>query len=74
MLKIDLILEIMNQIDHYLKEKVTKVTRLMKDELGGKIVPEICWIKNKNLQLLNRLWQGRDQDKREKKVCLKKIT
>ena len=74
MLKIDLILEIMNQIDHYLKEKVIKVTRLMKDELGGKILPEICWIKNKNLQLLNRLWQGRDQDKREKKVCLKKIT
>ena len=36
MLKQDLILQTMNQIDHYLKEK--KVIGLMKDELGGKIM------------------------------------
>ena len=36
MLKQDLILQTMNQIDHYLKER--KVIGLMKDELGGKIM------------------------------------
>ena len=36
MLKQDLILQTMNQIDHYLKEK--KVIGLMKDKLGGKIM------------------------------------
>ena len=35
-LKLDLILKIMNQIDHWLKEK--KVIGLMKDELDGKII------------------------------------
>ena len=36
MLRQDLITEIMNLIDHYLKEK--KVVGLMKDELRGKII------------------------------------
>ena len=35
MLKQDLILQIINQTDHYLKGKI-RVTGLMKDELGGK--------------------------------------
>ena len=35
-LRQDLITEIMNLIDHYLKEK--KVVGLMKDELRGKII------------------------------------
>ena len=39
--KLDLILKIMNQIDHCLKKKNRKVTGLMKDELG-------CWIRSKN--------------------------
>ena len=36
MLKLDLILENMNQIDHYLKEKNKKVIGLMKYELSGR--------------------------------------
>ena len=36
MLRQDLIIEIMNLIDHYLKEK--NVVGLMKDELRGKII------------------------------------
>ena len=36
MLKLGLILQIMNQIYYFLKEK--KVTGLIKDELGGKIM------------------------------------
>ena len=35
-LKLDLILKIMNQINHFLKEK--KVIGLMKDDLDGKII------------------------------------
>ena len=36
MLKPELILQIMNQMDHCLKEKNKRVTGLMEDELGGK--------------------------------------
>ena len=38
MLKLGLILQIMNYIDHYVKKKIKKVVRLMKDELGRKIM------------------------------------
>ena len=38
MLKLDLLFKIMNQIDYYLKEKIKKVTELMKDKPGGKIM------------------------------------
>ena len=38
MLKLDLLFKIMNQIDYYLKEKIKKVTELMKDKSGGKIM------------------------------------
>ena len=38
MLKQGLILQIMNQTDHCLKEKKKKVIGLMTDELGGKIM------------------------------------
>ena len=37
-LRLDLILQIMNQIDHFLKKKIKKVIGLMKDKLGGKII------------------------------------
>ena len=69
MLKIDLILEIMNQIDHYLKEKVTKVTRLMKDELGGKIVPKFVGLRAKTYSYLTDY--SREETKtKEKKKCV----
>ena len=45
MLKQDLMLQIINWTDHYLKEKMKKVTGLMKDELGGKV----CRIETKNI-------------------------
>ena len=51
MLKLDLINQIMNQIDHCLKEKIKKVIGLMKNELGGKDHDKICWIKSKKWQL-----------------------
>ena len=38
MLKLDFILRTMNSIDHCLKEKMIK---LMKDELGGKILTNL---------------------------------
>ena len=69
MLKIDLILEIMNQIDHYLKEKVTKLTRLMKDELGGKIVLKFVGLRAKTYSYLTDY--GREETKtKEKKKCV----
>ena len=45
MLKLDLILEIMNQIDCYQKEKGKKVTGLMKDKLGGKIMIKLVGLR-----------------------------
>ena len=44
MLKEDLILQIYNQKDHYLKEK-TRVIALMTDELKGKIMAELVLLK-----------------------------
>ena len=38
MLKLDLIFQVMNQIDHCRKRKIKKVIRLMKNELDGNIM------------------------------------
>ena len=40
-------------------KKTKKVIDLKKDWLGWKNQERICWIKNKNLWLLNRRWQYR---------------
>ena len=45
MLKLDLILQIVNQRKHCIKEEMKKVTRLMKDELGGQIMKEFVDLK-----------------------------
>ena len=53
MFKQDLILQIMKQIDHYLKDKIRKVVGLMKDELGGKLMAKFVALKEKNPELFN---------------------
>ena len=45
--KEDLILQTMNQIDHYPKEKSKKVIGLVKDILGGKIINEFVRLTSK---------------------------
>ena len=51
--KQELILQVLNQTDHQLKEKIKKVNGLMKEKLGVKIMMDTL-IKSKNLQLLFR--------------------
>ena len=52
MLKLDLILQIMNQIDHLPKGKNEKVIGLMKDELGGKIMTKFAELRAKTYSYL----------------------
>ena len=47
MLKQDLILQTMNQIDHYLKEKNKKVIGVIKYELAGKIMNKFVGLRTK---------------------------
>ena len=52
MFKQDLILQIMKQIDLYLKDKIRKVVGLMKDELGGKLMTKFVALKQKSQSYL----------------------
>ena len=69
-LKLDLILQIMNQIDHCLKEK--KGIGLIKDELGGKIMTKFVELKAK---IYSYLIDDGSKDKNGKitKECLIKL-
>ena len=73
MLKLDLILQIMNYIYYYLKEKMKKVIELIKDELGGKIMTRFVGLKAKTYSYL--IDDG-SEDKKAKgtKNCHKKKT
>ena len=70
MLKLDLILQIMNQIDNCLKKK-KKVTGLLKDELRGKIMIEFVELRVKTYSYL---LDDASEDKKAKgtKECVMK--
>ena len=63
--QIQQILPILSQKDHYLKEK-KQVSRLTKDELGGKIMTEFAALKPKTYSHL------RDDNEENKKVTITK--
>ena len=52
MLKLDLIIQIMNQIDHYENKKIKKIIGLMKDYLGGKIMTKYVGLRAKTYSYL----------------------
>ena len=64
MLKLDLILHIMNKIDYCLKGKLKKVIRLMKDDLGPKIVKKFVTLRAK---IYSCLIDDGSQDKKSKR-------
>ena len=59
MLKLDLTLQIMNQIYYFLKEK--KVTGLLKDKLGGKIMTKFVELRVETYSYL--IVEGREDKK-----------
>ena len=69
MLKLNLILQIMNWIDHYQEKKMEKVIGLMKDELGRKIMTKSAGLKVKPY---NYLIDDGNEDKKAKdtKTCV----
>ena len=54
MLKQDLMLQIMNQTDHYPEYKTKTVTGFMQDESGEKNNASVCCFETKNIQLFKR--------------------
>ena len=71
MLKLNLVLQIMNQIDHCLKENNKRVIGLVKHELGGKIMTKFVGLRAKTYSYL--IHDGSAVKKREgyKKCVLK---
>ena len=70
-LRLDLILQIMNQIDHFLKKKIKKVIGLMKDKLGGKIIIKFVRLRVKTQSCLIDYGSEDKKSKRHKNVCRK---
>ena len=72
MLILDLVLQIMDQIGHSLKEQIKKVIRLMKDELSGKIMKKCVGLKAETYSYLINDCTEDKESKRLKKLCLKR--
>ena len=51
-MKLDFILQIINYIDHCLKEKIKKVIGLVKNELGGKVMIKFVGLRVKTSSYL----------------------
>ena len=71
MLKLGLMLQIMNQIDHCLKKKIKIVARLMKSELGGKTMIKFVRLRVKPCSYLDD--NSVDKKAKRKKKCVIKI-
>ena len=54
MLKQHLIIQTMNQKEHYQEEKIEKVIGLMKNEIGEKLITEFSEVISENIQLRNK--------------------
>ena len=52
MLKLDFILQILNSMDHYLKEKNKQVIGLIKHKLGGKMMIKFIGLREKTYSYL----------------------
>ena len=70
MLKQDLRLQILNQTEHCLREKIKK-NGLMKHELGGKIMKKVVGLRAKTQSYLIDEGSEDKQAKDTKKVCHK---
>ena len=70
MLKLNLILQIMNQIDHWLKKK--RVIGLMKDELGRKTMTKFVGLRAKKYSYL--IDDGSEDKKKRHRNCVIKKT
>ena len=68
MLKVDLILEVINQIDHYKKKNKKKVIRLLNDKLGRKIMTKLVRLRTKTKYIT----VVKVKNKTHTKVCHKK--
>ena len=64
LLKQDLALQILNQTDHSLKEKIKKVIALIKDELRGQIMNELVGLRAKTCSYLK---ENNNEDKKRHK-------
>ena len=69
MLKQDLTFQILNKIDHSLKEKNKKVIGLMKNELGGKITTKFVTLRAKTYSYLI-VDDSEDKKAKDTKKCV----
>ena len=72
MLKLDLLLQIMTQTDHCLKEKSKKVIGLIKDKLGGKNMTKFVVLRAKTQSYLIDNCSKDKKAKGTKKIIIKR--